>query len=173
MAELEKHKQLKQSLAKTVEDEGNQIVAANTAATLAKMEGRAPPANLERSLDPQALDRAAKSRDEFQAIYDQVREMKRQHLNRMNASEMYHRKPAGANELQADRERTASLQQAVLRRKDDRLYRVLASETTPKRNATKSVAGPMGTRTMNATRLSKVDTEVKQPTRQTTISSVH
>ena len=119
-----------------------------------------------------ALDRAAKSRDEFQAIYDQVREMKRQHLNRMNASELYHRKPAGVSELQADRERTASLQQAVLRRKDDRLSRVLASDSTPKRGATKSVAGPMGSRTMNASRLSKVEPE-RQPTRQTTISSVH
>ena len=79
MAELEKQNQLKKNLAKTIEDEGNQIMPSNTsqAAALAKMEGRAPPAHLERSLDPIALDRAAKSRDEFKAIYDQVREMKR------------------------------------------------------------------------------------------------
>ena len=47
------------------------------------------------------------------------------------------------------------------------------TEMTPKRS-TRSVMGPMGSRTMNESRVSKLtETEPRVPTKQTTISSVN
>lgn len=65
MAELKKQDELKQSLARTIEQEGDHITGQSTAAALAKIAGKAPPANLERALDPQAIARADKTRQEF------------------------------------------------------------------------------------------------------------
>lgn len=79
--------------------------------------------------------------------------MKRQHLNRMNASELYHHKPAGELGLAADRERTVSLQRAVAKHRQMQVFGP-ATDCTPKRNSN-SIVGPFGSRTMQASRLSR------------------
>ena len=69
---------------------------------------RAPIANLELTKDPAAMVRADKSRAEFEKLYAEVRENKRQHLEKMNASELYKSKAIGMGSNK-ERLRTAAL----------------------------------------------------------------
>ena len=69
---------------------------------------RAPVANHEAGMDPVAVSRAEKHKAEFEALYAEVRERKREHLDKMNSSELYKRK-ASHNTLKRDRETTMAL----------------------------------------------------------------
>ena len=69
---------------------------------------RAPIPSREAGLDPEAVSRAEKNKADFEALYAEVRERKREHLDKMNSSELYKRK-ASANTLKRDRETTMAL----------------------------------------------------------------
>lgn len=58
----------------------------------AKAEGRCPPPRFDRILDSEAVNRAAKAREDFNRNFEELKHQKLQYLDRLNASEMYKKK---------------------------------------------------------------------------------